>query len=135
MDVRKQWPNQFTENTWGSFEGSYNSILESFGYEILLQVDDDDYQGDSRVLFQDGERVGLLVFGWGSCSGCDALEACATYEDLQELWDSMYNNIHWEASKETMLAYISNKDWELDWSWSADETKQFVEQAKRPLAE
>ena len=52
-----------------SYFGDYQPLLESFEYDILLQIDDNDYQGDSRLLFKDGDRFGILTFGWGSCSG------------------------------------------------------------------
>ena len=43
----------------------YTPLLESLGCDICLQVDDDNYQGDSRVLFRSGNRWGILIFGWG----------------------------------------------------------------------
>ena len=58
---------------------SYQPLLESFG-EILLKVDDEDYSGDSRLIFKKGEMYGFLIFGWGSCSGCDWLQGCNSYE-------------------------------------------------------
>ena len=63
----------------------YRPMIDSFGYEILLQVDDKDYQGDSRLLFRDVSRYGILIFGWGSCSGCDSLQACESLEDVEKL--------------------------------------------------
>ena len=57
-----------------SWKTDYTSILNQFGY-IVIKVDDDDYQGDSRVLYEGyKDEVGYLQFGWGSCSGCDALQ-------------------------------------------------------------
>lgn len=46
-------------------EEDYVPLLQSFGYEILLQVDEDDYQGDSIVIFRDTDsaRYGYLMFG------------------------------------------------------------------------
>ena len=34
-------------------QSDYNVLLDLFEFKILLQVDDKDYQGDSRVLFYD----------------------------------------------------------------------------------
>lgn len=109
--------------------GDYGPLLESLGHEILLQVDDNDYQGDSRVLYRDGERYGLLVFGWGSCSGCDSLQACSTVKDIEELRDRLVSDIIWKDSAREMLDFIQTRDWELQYSWHADETKQFVQEA------
>jgi hypothetical protein len=58
----------------------YDPLLESFGYEILLKIDDDDYQGDSRLLFKDGKQYGLLIFGWGSCSAGDRAPAAMRFK-------------------------------------------------------
>ena len=107
----------------------YSPLLESFGYKILLQVDDDDYQGDSRLIFKDDERYGLLIFGWGSCSGCDALQACGSYEEVEELRNELLNEIHWESGRSAMWAYTSEKDWELEWSYHSTGTKRFIDKA------
>jgi hypothetical protein len=112
---------------------NYQPILDQFG-EIVLQVDDGDYQGDSRLIYKNGEQYGLLIFGWGSCSGCDSLQACDSYKDIDELMASLQARIKWDT-KENLLKYISEKDWEAEYCWHADETRQFVEQAKRLLAE
>lgn len=109
--------------------GNYNPILEDFGYDIVLKVDDNDYQGDSRILYQRGEEYGLLIFGWGSCSGCDALQACSTLEELQELYDSLERHIIWKSSKKEMLEYFQTRDWELQYSWHQEETRKFVKEA------
>jgi hypothetical protein len=104
----------------------YDPLLESMGYEILLQIDDEDYQGDSRLLFKNGDQYGLLIFGWGSCSGCDALQACDTFKEIEELREGLNNDIKWDT-REGLLKYIEEKDWELEWSWHAEETKEFVD--------
>ena len=40
----------------------YQPMLEEFG-EILVQVDEDDYQGDSYLLYKKDNQYGFLVFG------------------------------------------------------------------------
>lgn len=112
--------------------GDYSPLLESFEYEILLKVDDEDYQGDSRLIFRNGDQYGLLIFGWGSCSGCDMLQGCGSIEEMEELRATLHNDIKWD-SLEGLLNYINTKDWELDFCWHADETKKFLTQAKELL--
>lgn len=118
----------------GEYGGSsdYRPLLESFG-EILLQVDDKYYQGDSRVIFKRGNEYGLLIFGWGSCSGCDALQACASYEELETLRQELAEDIRW-GSAEELLVYINEHDWQGDYSWSAPETHEFISKATKLLA-
>ena len=116
------------------YESDYGPLLESMGWTILLKVDDQDYQGDSRVLFRDGNRYGFLIFGWGSCSGCDALQACDTFEEAEQLRNRLVHDTEWYDSKENCLRRINTKDWELDHSWHAEETKQFIIKAKALLS-
>ena len=106
-------------------ESNYQPMLDEFG-TIALQVDDDDYQGDSRVLYCDGERWGWLQFGWGSCSGCDALQACESIEEIQTLMDGLYTDIKWFSSTEEALQFFIDHDWKGDYSWHASEQQEFV---------
>jgi hypothetical protein len=114
--------------------GEYGPMLESIGHQILLRVDDSDCQGDSRVLFADGERRGYLQFGWGSCSGCDALQAADSYQELEQLRASLVEAIRWFDSAKDALAWFESHDWEGDYSWHADGQKEFVAHAKAILA-
>lgn len=113
----------------------YNLLLESFEYENILQVDDDDYQGDSRVLFRDGYRFGYLLFGWGSCSGCDSLQGCSSYEELEDLQNELYDSIMWFETSKSALNYFKNHDWKGDYSWNYKEQKEFIKKVKVVLAE
>lgn len=112
----------------------YNLLLESFGYENILQVDDDDYQGDSRVLFRDGFRFGYLNFGWGSCSGCDSLQACSSYEELEDLQGELHDSIKWYETAKEALNFFENHDWKGDYGWHHKEQKEFINKAKKVLA-
>jgi len=116
------------------YESDYGPLLESMGWTILLKVDDKDYQGDSRILFRDGNRYGFLIFGWGSCSGCDSLQACDTFEEAEQLRNRLVHDTEWYDSKENCLRRINTKDWELDYSWHAEETKEFIAKAKALLS-
>lgn len=104
----------------------YQPILEEFG-TILTQIDDEDYQGDSRVLLKKDNKYGILIFGWGSCSGCDSLQACDSYEEIDQLIESFYNDIIWFDSLEDCKKWVRERDWELQYCFHCDETKQFIE--------
>jgi hypothetical protein len=110
----------------------YQPLLDSFEYEILYQVDDEDYQGDSRIIFKDGDRYGVLIFGWGSCSGCDAMEACDSIEDVEKLRTELHDTIRWGALEET-IQYFKAHDWNGDFSYHAKETKIFIEKGLKLL--
>lgn len=85
----------------------YSPIIESFG-DVVVQVDEEDYSGDSFVLLRKDGRYGFLCFGWGSCGGCDALQACETVEEVDELIDELQDSIKWFDSLPEAKAYIAN---------------------------
>ena len=136
-DIKEVYPNLEVEDEFGydffERESDYKPLLESFGYEILLQVDDEGYQGDSRLIFRDGDKYGLLIFGWGSCSACDALRACESYEEIDNLRHGLLNDIRWFNSAKEILDYITRHDWTLEFCWYSDEFKMFIEKAKEIL--
>jgi hypothetical protein len=110
---------------WGGMPYiSYEVLLDHMG-EVVIQVDDNDYQGDSRVLFKKGDQFGYLNFGWGSCSGCDALQGCTTHEEILSLATGLEADIEWK-SRADMLAYFQTNDWEGKYSWHAEEQKDFI---------
>ena len=112
----------------------YESLIESFEVEICITVHDNNYQGDSRyILKNDNGSYGFLIFGWGSCRGCDALQACGSKQEIYELRDQLWNEIKWGSFYE-LLSYIENRDWELQYYWNDDKTKDFVKQAVELLS-
>lgn len=106
----------------------YQPMLIEFG-EIILQIDDADYSGDSRVLYRDNGKYGYLHFGWGSCSGCDALQACDSIEKVQELMNDLFQSIKWFENKSECLNFFLNHDWQGDYSYFLNEQKEFVAKA------
>lgn len=94
-------------------------------FETVLSVDAGAYQGDTFCILKDGERYGYLEFGWGSCSGCDALLACSNHDDLEELQVNLFNDIKWFDSLEELKKYFRTHDWEGDWCWHEEEHMAF----------
>lgn len=94
-----------------SYNSDYDPIIKSFG-DVLLRIDSDGYEGDTRVLLTNGSRYGYILFGWGSCSGCDALQSCNTYEEIDELIHKLREQIHWFNNFLEMIAFIGQRDWE-----------------------
>ena len=126
-----KWESEH-DDKWFPTISNYQPILNSFG-EIVIQVDDCDYQGDSRVLYNAGGAYGWLQFGWGSCSGCDSLQACGSWEDVQELSDSLENSIKWFGSAFEALLFFREHDWEGDYSWDDGEQAEFVKKCEEYL--
>lgn len=97
---------------------SYETIVNSWGHEVLAFETTGFYQGDHEVLFSDSEgRYGFLVVGYGSCSGCDLLEAIIphSYTETQD-WtevDTFRNDlegeIRWFDTAEDALTFLRSK--------------------------
>lgn len=112
----------------------YTPLLSTLG-NIVLRIDDSEYQGDSRILFRKWDSLhyvecyGILFFGWGSCSGCDSLQACSTYEEIEKLRVELEQNVTWFKSKKEAVNYFKTHDWEGDCSGNTEETRIFVQAA------
>lgn len=116
-------------------DASYGDLIESFEVEVVVEVDENDYQGDSWYLLRDGHRCGFLNFGWGSCSGCDALEAAwGNLAEITELRDDLWASVHWEESMAAMARYLNDTDWSLQYSGRTPEFQQFLTEANAALS-
>lgn len=101
----------------GGGEG-YTPFLASMGCQIVLQVNERDYSGDSWLILgsADGygsgdQEFGYLSFGWGSCSGCDALAQCGTVSDQMSLRRELKRKIKWCDDKQAMAVFLRDRDW------------------------
>lgn len=112
--------------------GDYCPLLNSMGYEILVKVDENDYQGDSLVLYRGDAGYGILNFGWGSCSGCDALQACDKLSEIEELRTSLNESIKWFPTAEEAMDYIEKHDWHGDYV-REELVTEFVTEARNVL--
>ena len=128
------YPDVFGERPSSCTVYDYDPILKSFG-DILAREDEESYHGDSWVLYGDGPRIGYLEFGWGSCSGCDALQACGFYEEVDELIGRLRSSIRWFASRPEALEWFRTHDWAGDWSSGRQERDEFVRKAITLLSE
>jgi hypothetical protein len=112
------------ERSWsGGYSGGYIGIVESFGYKILAEKDVGHYQGTLFYLLHNEDQVGLLDVNYGSCSGCDSLQACDTKEDVLQLRQDIFDSIKWytpEKLEESLLAKETSR-----YSFSVDVVKTF----------
>lgn len=94
---------------WFDSPCNYAPIIKSFG-QVFVQVDEDGYSGDTFVLLGKDNKFGFLSFGWGSCSGCDALQRCDSYEEIDELIENLENSIQWFDSLREAQEYICDDE-------------------------
>lgn len=90
---------------------NYDQLIASFNFEVLLEESDNGYSGDTFILFKIDNYYGFLDFGWGSCSGCDALQGCGDdINRIKELREKLFQKIIWKMSLEEMKIYVSNEE-------------------------
>ena len=106
---------------------AYQPIIDSFG-KVLVQVEDNDYQGDTRVVYEKDGQYGFLNFGWGSCSGCDALQACSSEKEVDDLIDSLEQDVKWFASLDELKNYLTAKERDYSYYYHEDNWSNFVKQ-------
>lgn len=122
---------------------TYDDLLATFPAEVAVFVTTGDYQGDHLVLLRRGGEYGYLEVGYGSCSGCDALEAVAPawYEDAQpgemaevtKLRDDLWQGVLWKPAAE-MREYLAGKDWALTFYGDEDSDPRIGEFRTEALA-
>jgi hypothetical protein len=115
--------DEIYDNSWGWWD--YQPMLNEFG-NIILQKDEQNYQGDSFLIYEKDDKYGYLTFGWGSCSGCDALQGCNSISEVQELMDRLYSSIEWFDSLDALKEYFEETDWTLQYQYSIPEFKEFL---------
>lgn len=87
---------------------SYDDIIDlTWEYEkILFKEYIGSYQGDLVVIFEDNGKFGLLVQGYGSCTGCDELigivydhnDGRDVTDQLNGISQRMFDSIMWHDS-------------------------------------
>jgi hypothetical protein len=99
---------------YGADRKTYSDLLASMG-EVITEESEGSYQGDTFVLLKRGSRYAYFTFGWGSCSGCDAMEACNSWEDVEQIRDGFFNTLRWQSPAE-LIKFIREHDWAGDFN-------------------
>ena len=68
------------------FSPGYDDCLEAAGADVLDFERFGSYQGEWWALVRCAGALGFVSGGFGSCSGCDAIEALLTYCDNEAAW-------------------------------------------------
>lgn len=131
--------DRFDESKYWSMSAEYEDAFSDC--KILAWESVGDYQGDYFAIVQgpDG-RIGFVKIGYGSCSGCDALQGTIGYRDdskeerekcmkeVLELLEGIRGEVHWERDKAEMKAYLTSEkiDKEILETYMEDKEKQEV---------
>ena len=116
--LREVFKTSFTRETIDG-EYGYEPFIKSMGYPILWSHETGDYQGQWLFLLENGSQVGILIFSYGSCSGCDALQACDTFEEAEGLRETLASSIRWGSAVDT-LKWLVSREWDLDHTYYLD---------------
>jgi len=118
------------KDEWGDYSYSYEDLLKSITDKVewLVEGGYQDYQGDFYYFGKDQQGAFYFVVGgYGSCSGCDALQACDTYEDLIELRSELKRSIRKFDSLEEFEGWFNN-DAQTEW-YNDEDIEDFIEKA------
>ncbi len=133
-DLRKVYP-QLAKDAKGDgsfFYGpsDYIPMIKSMGHGIAGIFEAGHYQGDSYIFFErSGDHaIGFLSFGYGSCSGCDPLQATESFTELEQMRDSFCSKIVWKDNWEDMIFHLEymKANPELYWESNEDTFKAVV---------
>jgi hypothetical protein len=112
---------------WITEYPSYEQIVNSWGWPVEAFETFGSYQGDHLALLQEGQmRFGLIVFGYGSCSGCDWLEDVAPWDDegdwqgVIDLSAKLREDIHWERTRADLTAWVDAHPENNWWCYDAE---------------
>ena len=112
--AKELYPSYWEEEVKNDYfygPSNYQPIIDEFG----------------NILYEKDGKYGYLIFGWGSCSGCDGLQACENIKDIQSLMDGIESDIKWFDSLGELKQYFKDKDWKLEFTWHSNETKEFID--------
>jgi hypothetical protein len=128
-EIYHEEAKEYEDDDWFCIS-DYQPILNSFG-TIVCQEDEKNWQGDSYVLYYDevDRRFGYLNFGWGSCSGRDALQACKNFKEVDDLIESLFSGIRWFDTVQECIDFFEGHDWQGDYDWNSEHRKVFLLEA------
>lgn len=106
--ARSLYPTCF-QRTY-SYVDDYAPIIAYLG-ETLVHADIGHRQGDTYLLLRTSNGYGFVVIGYGSCSGCDALRACKSYEDVDNLISGIQSSMKTFDTLADAQLHIANNDY------------------------
>lgn len=111
------------------YAGEYDDLVAEAG-DVLVSATIGDYQGDFLYVFKSHMGYGFLVVGYGSCSGCDMLQACETLDEVEQLRVDLFDSIKWFDTVNELTDYVLNKERELNWYGYEEGWEEFKESVK-----
>jgi len=116
----------------------YQGLLKDEGLDIIAWETFGDYQGDYAAVLKKDMSYGFVVIGYGSCTGCDSLQALQEYNydtgeytydsvGIKELTDSIIRNIFWGTADEVRAKITNQYEDDNNWYRSDEGYKESVD--------
>jgi hypothetical protein len=97
----------------------YAEAIAGVGLKPIVDELLGDYQGDWVAIVNDEDswkdNAGFLVYGYGSCSGCDEWQAAETALERVDIVRSMVERVKWFDSLTDLKEFINGDHPELEW--------------------
>lgn len=109
---------------------SYRHLLKSITDQVtwIIEAGFQDYDGNYFFLGQDANSAFYFVVGgYGSCSFCDALQACEALEDFLELRDNIKRSIRKFDSAQEFEQWFNDRA-QTEW-YPTEDALDFIKQA------
>jgi hypothetical protein len=129
----KPLENKSKRGDWHGY--NYSELIDSFEYEILFEEEVGEYQGDYVFIFRHEGKFGYLIFGYGSCSGCDSLEAANSIEELESFRQELLRDIKWFDNAQELMEFIKEPPGFPSWWEYEPYTKEIKERMMEKLKE
>lgn len=110
----------------------YENLIKATGCDIIDSLYMGNYEDDLLMVVSKNYKFGLLVTGYGSCSGCDALQGCVTNTERTELAVELYNKIMWKEPGE-IIDYLEDKDWSAEYYGQQKGLSEFIKKVKEEV--
>lgn len=130
-------------------DASYDEALKRLGYEILAWEVFGSWQGDYAAIVEKDDRLGFVVIGYGSCSGCDSLQDVGWYffgydeennenaikkdKQLRALIKEVEKEIVWGTPSELVRKILVGNRWSEGIQWHRDDDG--FKESRRALVE
>jgi len=117
---------------------SYLEALKVLQIREVAGVDAGYYQGDYfaavmedrygyETSYSASEPIGLLVIGYGSCSGCDEWEGAYTAMERLDVLTRIVESIKWFDNLGLLKEYLASSDPKLEWYAHEEKWPDFLE--------
>lgn len=104
----------------------YIALIKDAGLDVIDYLAMGGYQGDLIVIVKKADKFGMIVTGYGSCSGCDVLQACYNNKKkLKQLQKELCDKVIWKDIT-PFITYLKKKDWRSEYYYGEQELPPFI---------